>query len=130
VLSTATLEAAQPVCDAFAAAVEPYLFGAGLQDLRGLAEGFLGARTGAAAGLVAAARGDAIDREKLRGLTDALHVGNRRLRRMDGAAAASAWDVAYAELRRYEAHAAGEADAAVRLGLGDCVTTAPADGPA
>ena len=72
------LAAAQAACRRQAEASDPYLFGFGMQDVVGQAEGLVAARDELARRLRAAAA-DEIDRRKLAPLLDAIAAGSREL---------------------------------------------------
>src|SRR5215207_9883394 len=86
-LSEPALAAAREACELQAAASEPYMFGFGMQDVIGGAEGLIIARAALARRLERSAR-DAYDRRKLRPLVRAVAAGNRALARLAAAEAA------------------------------------------
>jgi hypothetical protein len=119
-LSEAAVAAARPVCARQAAASDPYLFGFGMQDVIGAAEGLVAARAALARGLAGSAQ-DSFDRRKLRPLLGAVAEGNRRLARLAAAEAAGDHARAAALVARFGAQAESERALARRLGLGDCL---------
>ena len=100
---------------------DPYLFGFGMQDVVGQAEGLIAARTALTEQLAAAA-GDEIDRGKLQPLLDAVAAGNRELVRM----ARADPDKVAAFVARFDAHVEAERAISRPLGLGDCLARPPA----
>jgi hypothetical protein len=115
-LAGPVLAAAQDACRRQLRESDPYLFGFGMQDVVGQAEGLIAVRTAFAERLGAAARDD-IDRDKLRPLLDAVEAGSRELARM---AAAEPGEVA-ALVARFDARTEPERAISRRLGLGDCL---------
>jgi hypothetical protein len=97
---------------------DPYLFGFGLQDVVGQAEGLVAVRAALAERLVAAARDD-VDRDKLRPLLAAIRDGSGQLVRIARAAGDQAAVDAF--VARFDARTGPERASARRLGLGDCL---------
>jgi hypothetical protein len=119
-LAGPVLAAARDACTRQLRESDPYLFGFGMQDVIGQAEGLIAARTAFAERLVAFARDD-IDRDKLRPLLEAVERGSRELARMARADAAGD-HAAVAELvGRFDARTGPERAISRRLGLGDCL---------
>ena len=99
---------------------EPYLFGFGMQDVIGQAEGLIAARTTFAERLAASAE-DTIDRERIRPLLDAVGDGSRELARMARADAAGDHAAVSAIVARFDERTEQERALSRRLGLGDCL---------
>jgi len=119
-LTDTTLAAAKAACQRQLRDSEPYMFGFGMQDAVGQAEGLIIARETLGRALPAAAA-DAVDGRKLRPLVDAIAAGNRELVRLGtedllGDVAAVAKRVA-----RLDARTEPERAISRRLGLGDCL---------
>jgi hypothetical protein len=118
-LAGPALAAAREACTRQLRDSEPYLFGFGMQDVVGQAEGLIAARTALAERIGAA--GDAIDRAKARPLLDAVDDGNRELARMARADAAGDGAAVAALVARFDDRTAPERALSRRLGLGDCL---------
>ena len=118
-LSESTLAAARGACAAQQRASDPYLFGFGLQDVVGQAEGLIAARSDLAVRL--ARTGDAIDRVKLHALTEAIAGGTREFVRLGAADARSDHELVAEIVARLDARTEPERAIAQRLGLGDCL---------
>jgi hypothetical protein len=114
------LAAARDACGRQARASEPYLFGFGMQDVVGQAEGVIAARTAFAEGLRAAARDD-IDRAKARPLLRAIDDGNHALADVARADAAGDHAAVTALVARFDERTEPERAISRRLGLGDCL---------
>jgi hypothetical protein len=117
-LSGTALTAGLDACARQVRDSDPYLFGFGLQDVAGQAEGLIAVRAALAERLTAAAR-DGIDRDKLRPLLDAIADGSRELVRLARAAGDQA--TVDALVARFDARTEPERAIARRLGLGDCL---------
>ncbi len=115
-LSAPALLAARAACARQVQDSEPYMFGFGMQDAVGGAEGLLAARAGLARRLARSAH-DALDRRRLRPLARALSDGDRELARLGAAQAAGDHATAAALLARLDARTEPERAAARRLGL-------------
>jgi hypothetical protein len=119
-LAGPALAAARDACARQVRDSEPYLFGFGMQDVIGQAEGLIAARQAFAQRLRAAARDD-IDRTKARPLLDAVDDGNRELARLARADAAGDHAGVAALVARFDDRTEAERAAGRRLGLGDCL---------
>jgi hypothetical protein len=119
-LSGPALAAARDACAGQARDSDPYLFGFGMQDAVGQAEGLIGVRTELAERLAAAAR-DNVDDAKLRALLRAIDAGNRELARMARAGAADDHAVVARLVAGFDAATEPERAISRRLGLGDCL---------
>jgi hypothetical protein len=119
-LSAPALAAARSACADQVAASDPYLFGFGMQDVVGGAEGLIAARIALARRLAGAA-GDVHDRRKLQPLVRAVRAGNRELARLAAAAAAGDDAATAAVLARLDARTEPERALARGLDLGDCL---------
>jgi hypothetical protein len=119
-LAGEALAGAQDACRRQVRASDPYLFGFGMQDVIGQAEGLIAARAALAERLVASARDD-IDRDKLRPLLEAVARGSRELARMARADAADDHAAVAALVAGFDARTGRERAISRRLGLGDCL---------
>jgi hypothetical protein len=118
-LASQTLAAAKDACRRQLRDSDPYMFGFGMQDVAGQAQGLITARSALIRRLIASA--DAVDRRKLRPLIDAITAGNDELVRL--AAADPTGDLATVAERAARLDARTEPERAIsrRLGLGDCL---------
>ena len=123
-VSLPTFTRAQTACAKYRKDVDPYLFGAGMQDPRGQVEGLRAARRAAARELATAAYDD-LDRRKLAPLLARLRSGDQLLAKADRVAAAGNFPAAQRVLARYMAGTKGDAALADRLGLTGCLTAKP-----
>ena len=114
------LASARAACARQVADSDPYMFGFGMQDVVGSAEGLITARAALATRLAGSAR-DAFDRRKLRPLVRAVAAGNRELARMAAAELAGDHAAAAGVVARLDARTEPERAIARRLGLGDCL---------
>ncbi|MET0684213.1 MAG: hypothetical protein ABW060_02805 [Solirubrobacteraceae bacterium] len=121
-LEGALLAAAQAACRRQAEASDPYLFGFGMQDVVGQAEGLVAARDALARSLRAAAADD-VDRRKLAPLLDAIEAGSRELGAIAAADLAGDHDAVAARAARFHERTEPERAASRRLGLGDCLVS-------
>ena len=121
-LEGAVLAAAQAACRRQAEASDPYLFGFGMQDVVGQAEGLVAARDELARRLRAAAA-DEIDRRKLAPLLDAIAAGSRELGAIAAADLAGDHDAVAERVARFGERTEPERAASRRLGLGDCLVS-------
>ena len=121
-LEGAVLAAAQAACRRQAEASDPYLFGFGMQDVVGQAEGLVAARDELARRLRAAAA-DEIDRHKLAPLLDAIAAGSRELGAIAAADLAGDHDAVAGRAARFGERTEPERAASRRLGLGDCLVS-------
>jgi hypothetical protein len=119
-LSEPALAGARAACERQVADSDPYMFGFGMQDVVGGAEGLIAARAALARGLMGAAQ-DGVDRRKLRPLVLAVAAGNRELARLAAADAADDHAAAARVLASLDARTAPERALARRLELGDCL---------
>ncbi len=119
-LSAAALAAARAACARQLRDSDPYMFGFGMQDVVGQAEGLIAARAAFARRVLASAP-DPIDRGKLRPLIDAVGAGNRALVRLAEADAAGDSAAAADRIARLDEHTEPERLVGERLGLGDCL---------
>jgi hypothetical protein len=117
-LTGPALAGARVACARQARESDPYLFGFGLQDVVGQAEGLVAVRAALAERLVAAARDD-VDRDKLRPRLAAIRDGSGQLVRIARAAGDQAAVDAF--VARFDARTGPERASARRLGLGDCL---------
>jgi hypothetical protein len=115
-LAGAVLEAARDACDRQLHDSDPYMFGFGMQDVSGQAQGLIDARLALARELLASAT-DAVDRRKLRPLVAAIVAGNHELVRL------ASGDLATIAKRaaRFDARTEPERAISRALGLGDCL---------
>jgi hypothetical protein len=119
-LSEPALSAARSACARQVADSDPYMFGFGMQDVIGGAEGLIAARAALTRRLVRSAQ-DVFDRRKLQQLVKAVGEGNRELARLAAAEAAGDRAAAAGLVARLDAHTQPERALAQRLGLGDCL---------
>jgi hypothetical protein len=119
-LAGGVLAAARAACERQVADSEPYLFGFGMQDVVGQAEGLIAARTALAGRLRAAASG-AADRDRLGPLLRAIAAGSRELGALAAADVAGDRAAVAARVARFDERTAPERAASRRLGLGDCL---------
>jgi hypothetical protein len=116
------LAAAQAACRRQAEASDPYLFGFGMQDVVGQAEGLVAARDELARRLRTAAA-DEIDRRKLAPLLAAIAAGSRALGAIAAADLAGDPDAVAERVARFGERTEPERAASRRLGLGDCLVS-------
>jgi len=119
-LSEPALVAARTACERQARDSEPYMFGFGMQDVIGGAEGLIQARSALAPRLTDAGQ-DGLDRRLLRPLVRAIGAGDRELVRIASAEAADDHATVAALIARFDAATAPERELARRLDLGDCL---------
>jgi hypothetical protein len=119
-LSAAAIAATRAACLRQLRESDPYMFGFGMQDVVGQAEGLIAARAALARGVVAATP-DPIDRRKLRPLVDAIHAGNRALARIGAAEAVGDAATVAARAASFDERTEPERAVSRRLGLGDCL---------
>lgn len=99
---------------------DPYLFGFGMQDALGAAEGLIAARAALTRRLIGSAQ-DGFDRRRLQPLVRAVAEGNRELARMAAAEAAGDYRAAARLVARFDARTEPERALARRLDLGECL---------
>ena len=116
-LTGAALTTARNACERQIHDSDPYMFGFGMQDVVGQAQGLIAARSELARALTAAAA-DAVDQHKLRPLVRAIAAGNHELVRL-----ASGYDLTTVAKRtaRFDARTEPERAISRRLGLGECL---------
>jgi hypothetical protein len=119
-LTRRSLASAADACRRQVRDSQPYLFGFGLQDVRGQTEGLIAARVALSRRLIASAA-DAIDRRKLRTLVAAIADGNHELQRLANSPPAGDLATLAARVARLDARTKPERAISRRLGLGDCV---------
>jgi hypothetical protein len=119
-LAGVALTTARDACHRQLQESDPYMFGFGMQDTVGYAEGLIAVRT-AFVRRVAGAASDRIDREKLAPLIAAVRAGNRELTELAAAELTGNTAAVTAGVARFDARTAPERTAARRLGLGDCL---------
>jgi hypothetical protein len=119
-LSGPAIASARAACARQVEESDPYLFGFGIQDVVGGAEGLIAVRAALARRLAGAAR-NGFDRRKLRPLVRAIAAGNRELARLATADAAGDHRAAATLVARFDARTEPERAVARRLGLGDCL---------
>ena len=119
-LSAAALGAARDACAQQLRASEPYMFGFGMQDVVGQAEGLIAARRELIARLRRASD-DVTDRGKLGPLVAAVGAGNAELLRLAAAGAVRGGDLIAARVARLDERTETERAVSRRLGLGDCL---------
>jgi hypothetical protein len=119
-LTGETLAGAKAACERQLRDSEPYLFGFGMQDLVGQAQGLLAARAELARGLLASAA-DAVDRRKLRPLIQAIAAGDHELVRLATTDPTGDLTTVARHVARFDARTEPERAISRRLGLGDCL---------
>jgi len=119
-LSAPALAAARDACARQLRESDPYMFGFGMQDVVGQAEGLIAARRALVGRLRASIR-DAIDRGKLAPLVEAVGAGNRELLRLAAAGAVRDGALIAARVARLDERTERERAVSRRLGLGDCL---------
>jgi hypothetical protein len=119
-LGGAALAAGRAACARQAADSDPYLFGFGMQDVVGQADGLIAARGALARRLRATAHGEA-DRRRLEPLLDAIAAGSRQLAALAAADVAGDRAAVEARVARFDDRTEPERAASRRLGLGDCL---------
>ena len=119
-LAGETLAAAQRACALQLRDAEPYMFGFGMQDVVGQAQGLIAARETLARALLASAA-DAADRRKLQPLVEAVAAGNHELVRLGSADYAGDVATVAKGAARFDSHTEPERAISRRLGLGDCL---------
>jgi len=119
-LTGETLAAAQDACERQLHDSDPYMFGFGMQDVIGQAQGLLAARATLARRLPASAT-DAVDRRKLRPLIEAVAAGNHELVRLASARQTSDLATIARRAARFDKRTEPERAISRRLGLGDCL---------
>ena len=119
-LTEPALAAARAACARQVADSDPYLFGFGMQDIVGGAEGLIVARITLARRLAGSAR-DEFDTRKLRPLVRAVAAGNRELARLAAADAADDRAAVAGLLARLDERTEPERALARGLDLGDCL---------
>ena len=117
-LTGEALAAAQDACELQLHDSDPYMFGFGMQDVIGQAQGLLAARAALARRLPA---GDAVDRRKLRPLIEAVAAGDDELVRLASARQTSDLATIARRTARFDARTEPERAISRRLGLGDCL---------
>jgi hypothetical protein len=118
-LSERALVAARAACRDQVRASDPFMFGFGMQDVIGQAEGLVGTRAALMDRLAAA--GDPIDRRKLQPLIAAVRDGSRELARIGSADATGDHAAVADRVARFDARTAPERAISRRLGLGECL---------
>jgi hypothetical protein len=119
-LTGAALSAARGACARQVADSDPYMFGFGMQDTVGYAEGLIDVRE-AFIRRAGGAAGDAVDREKLAPLLAAVRAGNAELARLAAAEVRGNTAAVAAGVARFDARTEPERAISRRLGLGDCL---------
>ena len=111
---------ARSACARQVADSDPYMFGFGMQDTVGYAEGLIGVRA-TFIRRAGRAAGDAVDRDKLAPLLAAVRAGNAALTRLAAADVAGDTAAVAAGVARFDARTEPERAISRRLGLGDCL---------
>jgi len=119
-LSDRAVSSARAACARQVADSDPYLFGFGMQDVVGAAEGLIAARAELARRLVGSAQ-DVFDRRKLQPLVRAVADGNRELARLARADGGGDHAAAVRIVARFDARTESERTLARRLDLGECL---------
>ncbi len=119
-LTGEALAAAQDACELQLHDSDPYMFGFGMQDVIGQAQGLLAARAALARRLPESAA-DAVDRHKLRPLIEAVAAGDDELVRLASARQTSDLATIARRTARFDARTEPERAISRRLGLGDCL---------
>lgn len=119
-LTGAALSAARSACARQVADSDPYMFGFGMQDTVGYAEGLIGVRA-AFIRRAGRAAGDSVNRDKLAPLLAAVRAGNAALTRLAAADVSGDTAAVAAGVARFDARTEPERAISRRLGLGDCL---------
>jgi hypothetical protein len=119
-LSAAALASVREACRRQLRDSDPYMFGFGMQDVVGQAEGLIAARE-ALAGRLLSSTPDGIDRAKLRPLIAALAAGDRELGRLAAADAVGDGAAVARRVARLDERTEPERAISRRLGIGDCL---------
>jgi hypothetical protein len=119
-LTGKALASAQDACRRQLRDSDPYMFGFGMQDVAGQAQGLIAARATLTRRLPASAA-DAVDRRKLRPLIEAVAAGNHELVRLVAADQTGDLATVATHVARFDARTEPERAISRRLGLGDCL---------
>ena len=120
-LTGEALAAAQDACELQLHDSDPYMFGFGMQDVIGQAQGLLAARAALARRLPGSAADAVADRHKLRPLIEAVAAGDDELVRLASARQTSDLATIARRTARFDARTEPERAISRRLGLGDCL---------